>query len=159
MIVPGIVAAAATVAGWIFAQALFLGLVPRRLRFRANGLLYGAAFAAYLVWQWSTLPLNWLNGALVHILLFCTFMEFYYYIDRPVTLRLLREADQNPGKILDVLAMEGSYNLETMLCRRLETLVAGGWLCSRGGRFHLTARGKMFAALFEKGTRLFGVRR
>lgn len=158
MISQGIAAATMTAAGWIAAQALLLGFFPERLRFRGRLLLYAFSLGFFLVWQWESVPLNLLNGLLLHLLLFCTFMEWYYCVDRPVTLRILVEAWKRKGEPLERANLYRSYGLDYMIGRRLEALASSGYLEARGERYYLTRKGKLFAAVFERGSRLFGVR-
>lgn len=157
MILSGMVAAGTTIWGWILAQVLLLRWVGPRFHFRARLWLYLVSFFIFLIWQWTTFPLNILNGSLLHLLLFCTFMEFYYYIDRPITLRILVEA-KKAGHRLDRNQLDQAYDLNYMIQRRLEILAATGYLKPEGGRYYLTFRGRFLASIFARGSALFGVR-
>lgn len=159
MILPGIFAAVVTVLVWILAQVLLFGFVDPKIRFRLRLFLYGISFLFFLVWQSSTALLNLFNGILLHLLLFCTFMEFYYCIDRPVTLRILAEAKKSADHILRLDKLYRSYDLEYMIGRRLEALMSSGYLFKKEDRYYLTSKGKFFAGIFEKGSALFGVNR
>lgn len=159
MVLPGISAALFTTACWLAAQIAFLGFVPHRCHLRVRLFLYALSLASFFIWQWSTSWLNLLNGALLHLLFFCTFMEFYYCVDRPITLRILVETKKEPEQKLNPEKLYQSYPLEYMIQRRLEALTACGYLLEREGYYHLTPKGRFFAKIFEYGSRLFGVDR
>ncbi|OGQ44892.1 MAG: hypothetical protein A3H42_06310 [Deltaproteobacteria bacterium RIFCSPLOWO2_02_FULL_46_8] len=157
MIISGVFTAVVTILLWILSQILVLGFCPRHSHFKVGLFLYGLSFVGFLVWEWPTSWLNLLNGGLLHILFYCTFMEFYYYIDRPITLRILVEARKNLNRVLDINKLHQTYDLKYMIQRRLKSLVASGYIAEKNANFYLTTKGKIFAKIFEKGSKIFGV--
>lgn len=159
MIISGIFTAVVTILIWILSQIVVLGFCPRHSHFKVGLLLYCLSFAGFFVWEWPTSGLNLLNGSLLHVLLYCTFMEFYYYIDRPITLRILVEARKSLNRVLDVNKLHQTYDLKYMIRRRLRSLVASGYIVEKNANFYLTPRGKVFAKIFERGSKIFGATR
>lgn len=165
MIVQGILFAVATIAAWILAQMLILKKIDRLRHLRwmcvmylGSLMLYFWAFVCFApVISWDEFGL-W-NGALVHILLFCTFMEFYFYVDRPVTLRILVEIYNNPSRSLELNTLNNLYDLRYMIERRLGSLVNSGYMIQEDTTYYLTQKGKRFAKLFTWGTSLLGNKR
>lgn len=93
--------------------------------------------------------LGCLNGLLVHILLYCTWVEAFYYIDRPVTLRILVEFAKSPGGYLTLSEIRGVYGLEQMITSRLESMRINGYLEEQYDRYILTRKGKALARAIQ----------
>lgn len=159
----GMILAFLTVGGWVFLQPLVLRLVPPRRHFRAILFLYAASFTAYLLLYWNfaesfrildLLP----NGALLHLLLFCTTMQCYYYVDRPITLRILVELSKRPGERLFLKELQSLYSVPFMVAKRLEILSDSAYITRRDEKWFLTRKGIFFARIFRLGGRVLGTR-
>lgn len=92
---------------------------------------------------------EWLGlgtGFFAHILLFFAYVEFFYYVERSVTLRLLVEFRKSPGTALD--EVRKIYGMERMVAERLEVMKENGFTNLKDGVWGLTTRGRLFARTF-----------
>ena len=105
----------------------------------------------------SSYPLGLFNGLLVYFLLYCNSVQCYYYLGRPVTLRLLVEFLEAHRGFLTLAEIQKNYGLKHMISSRLEALVLNGYATKEGIRYVLTRKGRVFAGIFLLIRRIFGV--
>lgn len=96
------------------------------------------------------------NGLLVHFLFFATYMEFFYYVTRAITLRILVELIERGGSA-EIAAIQEEYNIGTMIAARLEAMEQNGFLYRDGERFLNTAKGRRYGRLCIASRRLLNV--
>lgn len=90
------------------------------------------------------------NGLAMHIILFFTYVACHYYVERPITLRILLElAFQKNNSNLELLKNE--YRVDDMLTRRLEALERGNLIRRDGGRFYPYKMGMVLGAFIWMG--------
>ena len=168
----GVLLSLALIALWAVVQiAVIHATRPVRLFFAITA-LFGATIPVYVAVYLLTPPdlyvlsaavagtpatLGLANGLLVHVLLYCTWMEAFYYVDRPVTLRILVEFVKAPGGYLTLSDMRRVYGLEQMIVWRLESMRTNGYVVERDGRFTLTRKGRVFAIGISMVRRFLGV--
>ena len=97
------------------------------------------------------------NGLFLHSLFFFNYMQCFYYITQPVTIRMLEEFLKAPGERLTLEELKKIYGLTHMIQTRLETLARNGYARQEGDRYLLTRRGRFFAESFSGVRTLFGV--
>lgn len=97
------------------------------------------------------------NGLFLHLLIFFNYVQCFYYITQPVTIRMLEEFLKAPGERLTLEELKTSYGLSHMIQARLETLAQNGYARRQGDRYALAPRGKFFAEAFQGVRKLFGV--
>ncbi len=146
--------------GWL-ASALWIGAHLVWVRLRPGGHRLKSMLAGYA----ASLPLPllvclWLRGGsgadapalahlhayLWHLLLFFAYAEFYYMVERSVTLRFLAEILQRPGGQAALDGLRADYNVEHMIRRRLALLEENGFIEQREGRWRLKPKGRRMAA-------------
>ena len=158
---------------WILAQILYFHLFKPEKKFLIFTFLFTLTiplyFATYALtppdlsvlpaWAAQSSPgLGILNGMLLHGLLYCTYAEMFYYVCRPVTLRLLSEFLRTPDASLSLAELQKGYSLKEMIHSRLETMVLNGYLIrEKDCVFRLTPKGTRFARLFLFIRRFLGV--
>ncbi len=158
---------------WIVVQILVTHIFrPKSIFLSATG-LFVLSVPFYIGWYWTTsptlsiLPEDWsrsplwlgiVNGLLVHILFYCTSMQFFYYVDRPLTLRILVELDRSPSGRLLASDFRHLYNLDDMLRYRLESMRVNCYVSQdSSGEYRLTPKGRRFAFLIQTLRQIFGV--
>jgi hypothetical protein len=160
------------VVAWVATQIVVVHAVRPVRMFNAMSLLFVPTVPAFLALFVLTPPdlfglppqlaagptrLGALNGLMVHLLLYCTWVEAFYYIDRPVTLRILVEFVKAPRHRLTLEAIRAVYGLEQMISGRLEIMRVNGYVAERSGRYVLTGKGRLFARLIRAVRRTLGV--
>ena len=162
----------ALILAWIASQiAVFQILRPAR-KFLAFTLLYlptlplfGILYCltphnlGFLPAAFSQTPFwpGMINGLLLHLLLYCTYGECFFYIDRPLTLQMLVEFLKTPGGTLTALELSKRYSMERMIRERLDSMLLNGYLRKDGDRFFLLPKGRMFAKIFAFIRAILGV--
>ncbi len=102
--------------------------------------------------------LGLVNGLVIHLLLYCTWMQGFYYVDRSVTLRLLVELVKAPGGRLALADVRAIYGLAQMIDRRMKSLVESGYVEETDGRFVLTPKGRVLDTGVRLLRRVLGAR-
>ena len=102
--------------------------------------------------------LGLLNGFLIHALLFLTCVQFYYHVDRSITLRLLTEFGRAPGGLLTLGQIRQKYGLEDIIQSRLEAMVLNQFLFLRENRYYLTTKGRLAAWMALSTRKLFRIK-
>ncbi|MFQ5915292.1 MAG: hypothetical protein ACE5JS_19150 [Nitrospinota bacterium] len=167
----GLVLSLVLVLFWVLAQLVVVHtLRPVRI-FNAMTLLFAPTFPAFIGVYALTPPsffglpeglthtpmaLGLVNGLMVHLLLYCTWVEGFYCVDRPVTLRILVEFVKAPSGTLTLGQMQSVYSLEEMVIRRLESMQVNGYLEERAGRYVLTPKGRAMAGAIRFLRRALG---
>jgi hypothetical protein len=169
----GVVLSVALVVVWTVAQIVAVHVLRPTRMFVVLTALFAATVPIYVVLYaitpanlgvlpaaWAATPpaLGLADGLLVHGLLYCTWMQGFYYVDRPVTLRLLVEFVKAPGGSLTLAQMRAVYGLPQMIERRLISLRDNGYVEERDGRFVLTPKGRLFARGIAGLRRALGAR-
>ena len=153
------------IACWIFAQILIFHWTNRRM-FRTMTYLFLLTLPAYVASYLLTSPtlgflpqgltqtpflLGLWNGLGLHLLLCLTYLACFYYVDRPVTLRMLQEFLKAPKGELTLSQLKAVYGLRNMIGRRLEGMKEGGLVLEQEGRYSLTPKGQILGRIFHVG--------
>ena len=102
----------------------------------------------FLPQRCSLTPL-WLGlsaGLLLHVLIFFAYVEFFYYVERSVTLRMLVELRKRPESPLELI--QETYGVEGMVRERMEAMRENGFVRRINGSWLLTRKGSVFAKTF-----------
>jgi hypothetical protein len=89
----------------------------------------------------------WGNGLVVYWFLFAAYYQLFNMADNSVGVRCLIELDRVPDGGLSLAELDAHYPSDQMLGRRLERLVAAGYLRRDGPAFQVTGRGRAAARL------------
>lgn len=159
---------------WILSQILVFHLTSTRQLFKTLTLLFIFSFPAYgAVYLWTSptlgfLPdaltqtpaaLGLLNGLGLYLLLYVTYVACFYYVDRPLTLRILIAFLKAPEGKLTLSEVKTVYGLRYMILRRLEAMQDGGLVVEKNGKYFLTLKGKCLGKLFHLGRSLLKIDR
>ena len=154
---------------WVLVQLLVFHFSDTKQLFRTFTLLFIPSIPVYVIWYLKTSPtmgflpetlsqtpyvLGLLNGLGLHGLLYLTYAAFFYYIERPVTLRLLIIFLKAPDETLTLLELKTTYGLDRMIGRRLEAMKHGGLVVEREGKYFLTREGEKLGRFCDVVRRL-----
>ena len=96
--------------------------------------------------------------ALLHLGLGGLFFHFMTLPDRSVTLRILVELNQSPGRALSLADLNARYSIRDMIGSRLQQLEDGHFLkIDAAGRLTLLPRGVAFGRFVTGGRKLFRI--
>lgn len=159
---------------WVFIQILVFRLSATRQLFRTLTLLFIPTLPAYAACYLLTSPtlgflpqglaqgssmLGFLNGLMLHLLFYFTYAACFYYVDRPLTLRILIAFLRAPDKTRTLSEIKAIYGLRYMVLRRLEAMKDGGFVIEREERYFLTPKGEGLGRLFRFGRELLKIDR
>ena len=94
-------------------------------------------------------------AVLMHVLFFFCYVECFYHVERAVTLRMVIEIQRHPGGTPTVAQLASAYGVDDMIRRRLDDLKRNGFLKFDGERWHLTAKGRLFASVMRVSNAIF----
>lgn len=150
---------------WIVVQVLVFHIFSVRDKFKTLTVLFLPTLPVFGLAYWSLSgktsllemsDLIWFgNGLFVHCLLYGAWVQFFYAVERPVTLRILEELSKSPDQTLSISQMQEIYGLGHMISRRLDALVSSGYCIEKEGRYFLTGQGRAFAVFFKLGRHIF----
>lgn len=124
--------------------------------------IFGASIPVYAALYFflaseKSSALGFLNGLLVHLLLYFNYVQCLYYFTRPVTLRILIEFLNSPGERLTKSDLQKNYSLGWMIRSRLDLIVLNGYVQKSNAAYTLTPKGARFAKLLLFLRNFFGV--
>lgn len=163
--VKGIIVACIASGLWIVAQNVCMHFWPtqRRLRAMTYGVCAGLPLLVCVYWFLPlTSPANEspylgpMQAIIAYVLLFAGYAEFFYHVERSVTIRILVELIPYGGAGTTVDAIKTSYPQEDMIFRRLQVLEKNGFVRHQQGGWKLTAKGAILADGVAVALRVFG---
>ena len=141
---------------WIGAHIGWMHIRPAENRFKSmlTGYLISfplPALACLWAFDWQclhswtsgpgTLWLSLLHAYIWHLLLFFAFCEFFYMVERSVTLRFLIELWRRPAGQAQIELIQADYNVEVMIRNRLAVLNENNFIELKDGKWQLKAKG------------------
>ena len=132
--------------------AIFHYLRPKR-HFRSIVLTYLGVIPVYavlfFVFSDSFAAHYFLNGLVLFLFLFLGYCQFYFIVDRSVSVRIMIEIERSQGKSLTEEQIMGVYSLEGMMARRLQHMEDGGYVIRQSESYINTTKGRLEARLFH----------
>lgn len=162
------------VACWIPIQILVFHLTSTRQLFRTATFLFMLTLPAYgACYLWTPPTLGWLppslaqspsflgfmSGLVLHLLLYLNYGACFYYIDRPLTLRILIAFLRAPGRRMTLSELKSAYGFDHEIQRRLAIMQEQGLVIERERRYFLTRKGEGFGRFFDLGKKVLKVDR
>ncbi len=93
--------------------------------------------------------LNFCVGLGLYIFLWLGYCQFYFIIDRSISVRFMIEIDNSPNKALGFEEIAKRYTPEYIFSRRLEQMVDNGYLEIKDGKYVNTKKGTIEAKVFR----------
>ena len=92
---------------------------------------------------------NFLLGILIYLLLFFGYCQFYFIIDRSVSVRVMIELERSQDKRLTFEEIKQRYSPDYMLSRRLKHMMDSKYIREDAGFYKNTAFGQTMAKFFK----------
>lgn len=92
---------------------------------------------------------NFCMGILVYLLLFFGYCQFYFIVDRSISVRVMIEIEKNKNKCLSLEEIENIYSQDYIFSRRLGHMVDNHYVTEENGYYKNTARGRIYAGIME----------
>lgn len=92
---------------------------------------------------------NFLTGLGLYAFLFLGYCQFYFIVDRSISVRIMIEIEDTASKKMNFEEIRGAYSFEGIFRRRLGHMVEGGYLKDEGGFYSNTKKGRAEALLFR----------
>ena len=92
--------------------------------------------------------INFVAGFMLYLFLFLGYCQFYFIVDRSISVRVMIEIEKSPGKMLSAGEIRKVYPFSGILDRRLEHMVCGNYIEDRNGRYSNTGKGRAQALVF-----------
>ena len=97
----------------------------------------------------SSTIISFLNGIVIYVFLFFGYCQFYFIIDRSISVRVMIELENSPEKQLTVEQIKEAYSLDYLLLRRLGHMVGTNYITENAGYYKNTRKGRYEARLFK----------
>lgn len=127
-------------------------------RFRTLTLIFYSLLPLYVAVYFLVPPARWfatlhefldfLAGFFLYIFLFLGYCQFYFIVDRSISVRVMMEIENSGGEGRGFEELKRLYSFDYILSRRLDHMVYGGYLEKEGERYLNTAKGHVIASLF-----------
>lgn len=93
--------------------------------------------------------INFLSGLMLYVFLFLGYCQFYFIVDRSISVRVMIEMERAADKRLSFDDIMLVYSFHGILARRLEHMVEGEYLVREGDYYLNTPKGRLEARVFR----------
>lgn len=90
---------------------------------------------------------NFCMGLLIYLLLFFGYCQFYFIIDRSISIKIMIELEKMKGKSATFEQIKKIYNPDYIFSRRLKHMIDSKYLIEEEGSYKNTQMGKTLARL------------
>ncbi len=99
--------------------------------------------------QFLSATLNFLSGLMLYIFLFLGYCQFYFIVDRSISVRVMIEIDNADGERLSYDDIMRVYSFHGILRRRLDHMLEDRFLVKEGEFYRNTSKGRAEAKVFR----------
>lgn len=92
---------------------------------------------------------NFLIGLVIYLFLFFGYCQFYFIVDRSVSVRIMIELEKHPQKKMIKEEIKKVYDLDDFLSRRLKHMLDSKYITQGSGYYTNTAKGRLHAKVFK----------
>lgn len=92
---------------------------------------------------------NFLGGLMLYIFLFLGYCQFYFIVDRSISVRVMIELEKSPNKKLSFKEIEKIYDFDEILSRRLQHMIDAKYIVENSGSYTNTSKGRFEAKIFN----------
>ncbi|SVD39622.1 uncharacterized protein METZ01_LOCUS392476 [marine metagenome] len=103
----------------------------------------------YILLSSSFEVLGFLNGILIFFLLYFGYCQFYFIVDRSISVRINIEIENSPNKKLSLEQLKEIYSWDYIFLRRLGHMLDSGYLAKESDGFFNTFKGRTQAQAFK----------
>ncbi len=92
---------------------------------------------------------NFLTGVLIYLLLFFGYCQFYFIIDRSISVRVMIELIKSKDKKLTLEQIKKIYSPDYIFIRRLQHMIDTKYIIEDSGFYKNLLKGRIIAKLFQ----------
>jgi hypothetical protein len=92
---------------------------------------------------------NFLLGLFIYLLLFFGYCQFYFIIDRSISVKIMIELEKSPNKKLSLEEIKKVYPGDYIFRRRLKHMIDAHYIIEDSGFYKNIRRGRFNAKLFS----------
>jgi hypothetical protein len=92
---------------------------------------------------------NFLIGLAAYLSLFFGYCQFYFIVDRSVSIRMMIELEDDPDKKMTKEEIKKVYDFDDFISRRLKHMLDSRYIVEESGYYHNTGKGRFHAGLFK----------
>ncbi len=104
---------------------------------------------SFLTYADSSVIAGFVNGVVIYVFLFFGYCQFYFIIDRSISVRVMIELENSPEKQLTAEEIKKVYSLDSLLTRRLGQMVGTNYIVESSGFYKNTRKGRYEARFFK----------
>lgn len=88
---------------------------------------------------------NFLGGLMLYVFLFLGYCQFYFIVDRSISVRIMIELENAPQKKLSYDEIKRVYDFDEILSRRLQHMLDSKYIEKNSGYYINTKKGRLEA--------------
>lgn len=92
---------------------------------------------------------NFCLGSGLYIFLWFGYCQFYFIVDRSISVRFMIEVENSSNKALSFEGLKKKYDPNYVYLHRLEQMVEAGYLTFKDGKYFNTKKGRVLAIVFS----------
>lgn len=92
---------------------------------------------------------NFSSGLMFYIFLFLGYCQFYFIVDRSISVRIMIELENSPEKKLSFDEIKRIYDFNEILSRRLGHMIGSKYIVEDSGYYINTPKGRFEAKVFK----------
>lgn len=92
---------------------------------------------------------NFSSGLMLYVFLFLGYCQFYFIVDRSISVRVMIELENSTDKKLSFEEVKKIYNFNEILSRRLEHMMGSKYIVEDSGYYRNTPKGRFEANVFK----------
>lgn len=97
----------------------------------------------------SSLAFNFCLGLGLYTFLWFGYCQFYFIVDRSISVRFMVEIESAPNKALDFKELKKIYSPDNVYRHRLEQMIETRYLIFKDGKYVNTRKGRILAIVFK----------
>lgn len=86
---------------------------------------------------------------MLYIFLFLGYCQFYFIVDRSISVRVMIELENSPAKKLSYDEIKKVYNFDEILSRRLQHMLDSKYIVENSGYYINTKKGRFEAEVLK----------
>lgn len=92
---------------------------------------------------------NFLGGLMLYVFLFLGYCQFYFIVDRSISVRVMIELENAPQKRLSYDEIKKVYDFDEILFRRLQHMLDSKYIEKNSGYYMNTKKGRLEAEVLK----------
>lgn len=96
-----------------------------------------------------SLAFNFCLGLWLYIFLWFGYCQFYFIVDRSISVRFMIEIEDSPNKALSLDELKKIYTPDYIYSHRLDQMVETRYLIFKNGKYFNTEKGKILSIIFK----------